>query len=139
MCRNYENDEECKWGDNCIFAHGEHELRTPSQQDSPREETSAVSMSFLMVLFQFLRSFHKFRLVLSIRNCVGLELVVVRYMLRYCCWHLMYYSSTAWLNYCKDTHLCISEYEYTVAVAQYQLLHIILYIRILLKSMGLVL
>lgn len=33
MCRNFNGEGTCKWGDNCIFAHGKHELRIAATAD----------------------------------------------------------------------------------------------------------
>jgi len=34
MCKNFDTKGYCKWGDNCCFAHGKHELRARTHLNS---------------------------------------------------------------------------------------------------------
>ena len=33
LCKNFEAGKHCKWGGNCCFAHGKHELRSRTQKE----------------------------------------------------------------------------------------------------------
>ncbi len=41
MCKNWREKGQCRYGDKCLFAHGEHELtrRTPAVIEEPKANT----------------------------------------------------------------------------------------------------
>lgn len=43
MCKNFKEKGICKYGEKCLFAHGEHELTRRSEEKKLEIDTSAVS------------------------------------------------------------------------------------------------